>query len=128
LLNIDYQYSYSDVPAEARVRTRFVSLSKRELCVGRETWPSSGYLSTNDGTSNGVYLVVAQRIYAFKDTQHWALCREKSCYNPLGKGESLDGYLPYADFQLPESEFLAKKELKYKPQPFWCDQGHFLGQ
>src|SRR5262245_47433529 len=88
LLNIDYQYSYSDVPAEARLRTRFVSLSKRELCVGRENWPSSGYLSTNDGTSNGVYLVVAQRIYAFEDTRHWAVCREKRCYHPLGKGES----------------------------------------
>jgi hypothetical protein len=127
LPGVDYQYTYLDVPEERRLTVKVISTSKRQICVGRDTWPRSGQLATNTGTSTGVYLFVQKRIYAYRSTDHWGYCSQKSCYGPLDQGQALEGYVSYEGFELPESDYLLTKELKYKPQPFWCDLGRFIG-
>lgn len=117
----DYQYSWTDDPAEHRLQVRVLSTSKRQLCVGYQTWPKSGVMSTNEGPSVGVYLIVEGHVYAYEDTRHWAFCAELACYRPLKRGESVEGFLSYEGFGLSPNEYKKSKELKYKPQPFWCE-------
>jgi hypothetical protein len=127
LLTIDYDFAYTDVPDEKRLKLKFVSRSKRQICLGHDFWPASGNLTTESGNNIGVYLFVQERIYACKNTDFVGYCPTKSCYNPVSQGETRQAFLVYEGFGLPEGSYGLHKELKYKPQPFWCDTGKFAG-
>lgn len=124
-LNQDYTFTYADAPDLERLKIAFTSKSKRQICVGRETWPVNGLLTTSAGASTGVYLFAQGHIYAYKDTTEWAYCPQKSCYKPIGQSETIEDYLTYESFGLPKDSYTSPKDLKFKPQPFWCDRGNF---
>jgi hypothetical protein len=115
-------YTYSDAPSEERIKVNLVSESSRQMCVAMETWPSSGTVSTNRLNTTGIYLITAGIIYAFKDTEDHGECFEGSCVIFINKQDRIDGYLPYADFGLPQNSYSLQKELKFVPQPFWCER------
>lgn len=122
--SFDYDYFYEDRPNERRLELTLVSKSKRRLCIGREKWPNvNGKMDTS--SYNGTYLFVASRIYAFKDSEYQGYCSAESCFHPLEEGEKAESYLNYVDFGLPEDSYDLPKELKYKPEPFWCNRGRF---
>jgi hypothetical protein len=76
--------------------------------------------------SNGIYLFIEQRIFAFKEQKYWAYCVEKHCYNPVNNGEEVEAFINYESFGLSEEYFELPKTLKYKPEPFWCDTRRFV--
>jgi hypothetical protein len=90
------------------------------MCISIETWPGSGSVATNVGYSYGVYLLVDNVIYAYKDSEYPGECLEGSCFNALRPGAKIEGFFTYSDFGLPEGSYAQRKELRYQPQPYWC--------
>jgi len=126
----DYDFAYTDDPENQRIKLTFVSKSSREICVGRETWPDAVGEVTENGYNNGIYLIVGGDIFALRESPdvNRGFCNEKSCYNPLAKGQRLDAYIRYNNFSVPAVHQFSAKRLKYFPQPFWCDRGKFFGK
>lgn len=126
LLNYDYDFFYLDNVEKRRIELVFKSKAERQICVGRETWPSLSGGMRGAENSNGIYLLIGEKIFAYDEQDYWSYCVEKKCFNPLREGEQIEAFIPYEKFSLSDKYFLAKKILKYKPEPFWCDTRSFI--
>jgi len=101
-------------------QVRLAAVSHRKMCVRVEAWPSSGSVSTQAGGSYGIYLLTNRVIYEYRSTDYPGECLTGSCVIVLPNERELHGYLSYAEFGLPTNAYSTPKELRFKPQPFWC--------
>jgi hypothetical protein len=119
----DYAFSVSDIPAERRFKLTLEAKSRRLICTGKTRWPTgAGYM---ENASNKVSVIVGDRKYAYRDFE-MDVCPFKACGNPVSNGMRLESSLFYRDFDLPEALYDAPKKLSYDLRPFWCDTAHWI--
>jgi hypothetical protein len=119
----DYLFQFADLPAERRFRLTLVALSKRKVCTGASHWPTAA--GVVDNASTRVAIAVGERRIQYKDFDIEE-CFFRACGNPISKGQRLEAYLSYEDFELPVALYTQPKRLVFDPEPFWCDLGHWI--
>ena len=123
VLGRDYTLTVVDEPTQERLTVTVVSNSRRKVCV--PDMPTQGGYSTASRTQ--IELSVKGALFYF-DRPVLDYCIFPACANPLQKGQSLSGYLPYSGFRLPKPFFLEPKSSSVDVMASWCNESPRLGR
>ena len=103
----DYAFWYEDNPQAGRIDVHFKSLVQHQLCLQHETWPTGGKF---DAGSPAPVIVIDGTTYHNNDRTHDSgYCPR--CAVQVAGGKQVDGFIPYADYAIPESATHSAKTL-----------------
>ena len=109
--------SVQDDPSQALIRLSYVNTTGGMICIGPESWPSSGGIVDSGG--DRYYLVVNETRYFLGRESDYC----PRCGTEVRAGERISGVLHYASFSLPAELYNAPKVLVFKSTAWRCPQG-----
>ena len=108
-----------DRPDMERVELSYTNNSKHFLCMSYGNWPNSdGWL---DSASGSFALVVRGRKHPIEDHNFGYCIGGDKCGVRVSPGSSIQGFLPYGQFRLPEELRYEQKRLEYSIVAYVCD-------
>ncbi|MEA3033368.1 MAG: hypothetical protein QOH86_1384 [Sphingomonadales bacterium] len=111
-----FDYVSKDEPDRERVHLIFRNESHGALCLSPSEWPNPG--GTIHYGSTRLFLVVEGRRYPIRDFNTGSCIA--GCRTRVARGTSLDGFVPYSEFDLPRELWSRPKSLEFSPRPYRC--------
>ncbi|ESQ74669.1 hypothetical protein ABAC402_12995 [Asticcacaulis sp. AC402] len=100
---------YEDDPTRARLNIYLKSQSDSEICVA-DKWPDDGKFTSGQSRQDLPELIIHGKTY-HNIYKEFAAPICPSCAFFLKPGEQIDGFIPYEDYEIPESALNAPKKL-----------------
>lgn len=116
LTYVPVRWVMTDSPEERRIEICFLNDASRTLCISEGDWPTP--IGKLHYMSERVALVVGDERFPVEDF-NTGYC-DGECVIRVLPGKSITGFIPYADFNLPERLRLASKKLEYPLNAFVC--------
>lgn len=114
---IPVQYELIDDPGQARVELRYRNDSDHTMCLLPEHWPNAA--GKIHSASDTVFLIVGGQRFPIEEF-NTGYCPQ-GCATRVAPGEEVIAFIPYSDFDLPESFRNKPKELQFSPKAFRCE-------
>ncbi len=136
----EYLLTITDNSELERFELEFKSLSKRDLCISRGSWPT-GKNNPHSGHRTGSMNFAGEYVYAIIDGKRNPLRVSNFGYSiypdemsdeeierlssmVVLPGESIKGVIPYTEFETPiDVNINEKRELVFGLSPSYCLQG-----
>lgn len=114
----DFDVVTRDNPAAQRFELTFTSHAKRPICLAPEQWPNQA--GKIDWARDSVAVRVGTAHFPLSDW-NGGYCVGGCVVAKVRRGESVNGFIPYKDFEgFGAEQYQARKELVFPPSAFWC--------
>jgi hypothetical protein len=109
-------YSYTDDLNNRSFNLEYVNTENRKICISPDYWPNQA--GKINQASSYVWVDIEQYRFNLLD-YNTGYCPK--CSIKVLPGQKITGHIPYAEFQIPEHFYKAKKILHFQPQSSSCD-------
>jgi hypothetical protein len=114
--SVPVSFSFLDDPRRSGIEITYVNNLNTTMCLGRGEWPNpEGKFNQAD---NRVFLVVDGDRYPIQNTE-MDYC-VGGCPTYVDPGQRITSFIPYSNFNLPETAFNRSKKLDISPLAYVC--------
>lgn len=114
---VEISYILKDDPESERLVLEYRNETNRTICLSPEHWPNSA--GRIDQETGAVVLIAGEKRYALEGF-NTGYCPQ-GCATAVKPGKAVVSAIPYKYFNLPPTEFSARKQLVFHPIGFVCN-------
>ena len=116
---LSFDYVSRDEPDRGGVRLSLHNTSRGRICLSAGEWPNRGGKIHYGRTR--VFLMVEGARFAVRDFNTGSCIG--GCRTSVARGKTLEGFIPYSEFDLPHALWPKPKSLEFTPRPYRCPAG-----
>lgn len=111
-----FEYESRDDPSRGGVLLLFHNESHGTMCLSPSEWPNLG--GKIHYGSKRVFLIVDGKRFPIRDFNTGSCIG--GCRTYAARGTTLQGFIPYSEFGLPQELWSKPKSFEFSPRPYQC--------